>query len=59
MRDIFVGLEYLHLNGVYHRDLKPENILWDKKGKQAKLADFGTPPHSCVLVPHPNRTATE
>jgi len=41
LRDTFLGLEHLHLNGVYHRDIKPENILWDKREQRAKLADFG------------------
>ena len=26
-RDLILGLEYLHVNGVLHRDIKPENIV--------------------------------
>lgn len=40
MRDLVIGLEYLHSNGVLHRDIKPQNIMLDENGK-AKYADFG------------------
>ena len=38
--DIFLGLEYLHSEGVAHRDIKPENILISAAGR-AVIADFG------------------
>ena len=45
LRQIAVGLRYLHANGVIHRDLKPGNILFTTKGSRnlpvMKLADFG------------------
>ena len=28
-RDLILGLEYLHVNGVLHRDIKPENIVYE------------------------------
>lgn len=39
-RDIVLGLEYLHAQGVIHRDLKPDNLLIDALGV-VKIADFG------------------
>jgi len=41
MRDLIVGLSYMHENSIVHRDIKPMNILMDGQGV-AKLADFGS-----------------
>ena len=40
MRDLVIGLDFLHSSGVVHRDIKPQNIMLDENGK-AKYADFG------------------
>ena len=40
IRQIILGLEYLHHQGICHRDLKPENILLDE-AMRIKIADFG------------------
>lgn len=40
LRDIFLGLEYLHANNIAHRDVKGANILVTGEGR-AKLTDFG------------------
>ena len=40
LRDIVLGIRFLHTMKIIHRDLKPENILLDEGGN-AKLADFG------------------
>ena len=45
VREIAMGLAYVHQTGIIHRDLKPQNIMvWfdlDKGAIRAVLADFG------------------
>ena len=40
IKEILIGLQYLHAQRILHRDLKPVNILVDIEGHM-KLADFG------------------
>ncbi|KAF9141496.1 hypothetical protein BGX30_004664 [Mortierella sp. GBA39] len=39
-RDIVLGLEYLHMQGIIHRDIKPANLLKSAEGS-VKISDFG------------------
>ncbi|KAF9939225.1 hypothetical protein BGZ65_011235 [Modicella reniformis] len=43
VREILLGVEYLHSMGIVHRDLKPENLLFLDKSENARLmiTDFG------------------
>jgi len=40
VKDVAMGLEYLHSNGIIHADLQRNNVLVDDSGN-ARLCDFG------------------
>ncbi|BGP38554.1 hypothetical protein JCM10450v2_002503 [Rhodotorula kratochvilovae] len=40
-RDVVLGLEYLHYQGIIHRDIKPANLLWTEDHATVKISDFG------------------
>ncbi|KAI7871925.1 kinase-like domain-containing protein [Spinellus fusiger] len=40
IKQMMLGIDYLHRNGVAHRDIKPENLLLTMDGK-IKITDFG------------------
>ncbi|KAL7414521.1 kinase-like domain-containing protein, partial [Mrakia frigida] len=48
-RDVVLGLEYLHHQGIIHRDIKPANLLWNKDHSVVKISDFGVSHYSSVL----------
>lgn len=46
VKQILLGLAYMHKNGFFHRDMKPENLLVNKSttagvADKLKIADFG------------------
>ncbi|KAF8525923.1 kinase-like protein [Hysterangium stoloniferum] len=41
LRDVTLGLEYLHHQGIIHRDIKPANLLWTANCQSVKICDFG------------------
>ncbi|KAF7301645.1 Other/CAMKK/ELM protein kinase [Mycena indigotica] len=41
MRDVILGIGYLHLQGIIHRDIKPSNIFWCGDRSKVKIGDFG------------------
>lgn len=51
VRDVLLGLEYLHYMGIIHRDIKPANMLWTKGRARVKLTDFGVAHFSKPLAP--------
>ncbi|CAL1717334.1 unnamed protein product [Somion occarium] len=48
-RDVILGLEYLHKQGIIHRDIKPANLLWTEDRRMVKIADFGVSHYSYAL----------
>lgn len=40
MKQLVIGVSYLHSKGITHRDIKPENILLSHN-KTLKISDFG------------------
>ena len=44
MKQILIGVSYLHNMQIIHRDLKPENILFDENDDELliKIIDFDT-----------------
>jgi pheromone a factor receptor len=58
IRQILIGIEFLHKHGIVHRDLKPDNVLMTslEDGARIVITDFGNA--RCIpqarLTPHPH-----
>ena len=46
MKQILLGLDYMHENNILHRDIKGANILLNNRS-EVKLADFAL--HACII----------
>ena len=40
VKDLLLGIEFLHARNIVHRDLKPSNLLYSNGGV-LKICDFG------------------
>jgi len=40
-KELVLGIEFLHLNGIIHKDIKPENLCFDANFR-LKIIDFGS-----------------
>jgi len=49
IRDVILGLEFMHSKNILHRDIKPSNILYTYDRRSVKLIDFGV---SHIVFPH-------
>ncbi|CAG8434112.1 5300_t:CDS:2 [Diversispora eburnea] len=57
-RDVVLGLEYLHHQGIIHRDIKPANLLLTAD-QVVKISDFGVSHFSQRSMPDKNNPAQD
>jgi len=59
MRDVILGLEYLHYQGIIHRDIKPANIIYTTDRQSVKIIDFGVAHFSLPIHRMKTREGTQ
>jgi serine/threonine protein kinase len=48
LRQILLGVNYMHLNGVVHRDLNPTNVFFNEETNLIKILDFNVSKLICL-----------
>ncbi|TFK20774.1 kinase-like protein [Coprinopsis marcescibilis] len=56
LRDVILGVEFMHSKNILHRDIKPANIMYTEDRRSVKLIDFGV---SHIIYPGSSKKSTK